>query len=55
MAKPRIENEYSFREALKAGINLFLGAGFSTLAKDEEGRQVPAGGGFGLRDKGCLS
>ncbi|MDT7541783.1 MAG: hypothetical protein QOE33_1687 [Acidobacteriota bacterium] len=39
-----IENEYNFRAALRDGINLFLGAGFSVLARDSEGKNLPLGG-----------
>jgi tetratricopeptide (TPR) repeat protein len=38
-----IENEHTFRAALGSGINLFLGAGFSVLAEDEQGRRLPVG------------
>ena len=38
-----IENEYTFRDSLKKGINLFLGSGFSVLSYDVAGRQLPVG------------
>lgn len=48
-----IENQNIFFEALKKPINLFLGAGFSVLANDEQGRQLPEGGKLAdeLREK----
>lgn len=36
-----IELENSFKDALSKGINLFLGAGFSVLAKDVKGQILP--------------
>jgi len=39
-----IEHENTFKQALLEGVNLFLGAGFSTLAKDVNGRNIPLGG-----------
>jgi hypothetical protein len=39
----QIDNEQSFLRALREGINLFTGAGFSLLAKDEEGSSLPVG------------
>ncbi len=38
-----IENQNSLEHALYQGINLFVGAGFSILAKDETGRALPLG------------
>lgn len=38
-----IENENSFLAALSNGINLFIGSGFSILAKDQHGRHLPTG------------
>lgn len=38
-----IENQFTFEEALKTGINLFVGAGFSVLAKDRDGNVLPLG------------
>jgi len=38
-----IEFEHTLRQALHNGINLFLGAGFSVLAKDAKGQQIPTG------------
>lgn len=39
----KIENENSFREAINKGVNIFAGAGFSTLAKDSMGKILPLG------------
>lgn len=39
----KIENENLLRHALKNGINLFVGAGFSTLAKDRFKHNLPVG------------
>ena len=39
----KIENENTFRTALNDSLNLFVGSGFSTLAKDSEGRSLPIG------------
>lgn len=39
----KVESENLFRGALRSGINLFLGAGFSLLAKDEDGTALPLG------------
>ncbi len=39
----KIENEHNFVEALKRGLNLFCGAGFSVLAKDSLGKPLPVG------------
>ncbi|MCI0659886.1 MAG: hypothetical protein L0220_02315 [Acidobacteria bacterium] len=58
-----IENENLFRNALGGGINLFLGAGFSLLAKDSNGEALPLGSQlatelvreFGLTDADTLS
>lgn len=38
-----INNENTFKHALQEGINLFIGAGFSILAKDESGKNLPLG------------
>ena len=38
-----IENEESFKTALKNEINLFVGAGFSIFAHDKTGKQLPTG------------
>lgn len=38
-----IEHQNTLEHAFKNGINLFLGAGFSTLAKDKEGKFLPVG------------
>lgn len=39
----QIENQNSFEHALCNGVNLFVGAGFSVLAKDKLGRYLPVG------------
>lgn len=39
-----IENQNTLRKALADGINLFLGAGFSVLARDVTGAELPVGG-----------
>lgn len=39
----KIENENLLLQAFKNGINLFVGAGFSILAKDKDGRTLPTG------------
>lgn len=39
----KIENEASLIEALLRDTNLFLGSGFSLLAKDSSGQQLPTG------------
>lgn len=38
-----IDFEHSLKNAFQSGINLFVGAGFSILAKDPEGRFMPLG------------
>lgn len=38
-----IENENTFKKACLEGINLFLGSGFSVLAKDSSGATLPLG------------
>lgn len=38
-----IENENTFLRNLTLGINLFVGAGFSVLAYDKSGKQLPVG------------
>jgi hypothetical protein len=38
-----IEYEHIFESALGQGINLFVGSGFSTLARDSEDRPMPTG------------
>lgn len=40
----KIENEHTLKSALINGVNLFLGAGFSVLAKDSSNKQLPVGG-----------
>ena len=42
-----IEHQNTLEHAFKNGINLFMGAGFSTLAKDKEGRVLPVGSQLG--------
>ena len=39
-----IENRNSLEHAFHQGINLFVGAGFSILAKDKTGKALPLGG-----------
>ena len=39
----KIEEENTFDKALKAGISLFLGSGFSVLSKDKSGNNLPCG------------
>jgi tetratricopeptide (TPR) repeat protein len=39
----RIDNENSFRAALSSGINFFLGAGFSVLARNAADQTLPVG------------
>ncbi|MGZ3867167.1 MAG: SIR2 family protein, partial [Bacteroidia bacterium] len=41
--KPQIALENSLLKALNEGVNLFLGSGFSLLAKDKEGINLPVG------------
>ena len=36
-----IEEQHTFEAVLKTGISLFLGAGFSVLAKDKQGKDLP--------------
>lgn len=38
-----IENQNSLEHAFHQGINLFVGAGFSVLAKDKFGKELPSG------------
>lgn len=38
-----IENEHNLLAALHNGINLFLGSGFSVMAKDAQGKVLPTG------------
>ncbi len=38
-----IENRHSFLTALRNGVNLFLGAGFSILARNSAGSELPLG------------
>lgn len=39
----RFDNKNVFENYLKSGINLFLGAGFSVLAQNKEGKSLPIG------------
>ena len=39
----KIENESTFIKAMAEGVNLFLGSGFSVLAKDGNGHPLPTG------------
>ena len=39
----RFDNRNAFENYLKSGINLFLGAGFSVLAKNKEDQNLPIG------------
>ena len=39
----RFDNKNVFEDYLKSGINLFLGAGFSVLAKNKEDQNMPVG------------
>ena len=39
----KIENENTFLAAMNTGLNLFVGAGFSTLATDHKGQSLPIG------------
>jgi len=39
----KIYNEHTLQQALKDGINIFAGAGFSILAKDKNGLFLPTG------------
>lgn len=41
-----IEEINTFDKALKNGISIFLGAGFSVLAKDKQGNSLPCGNGL---------
>ena len=38
-----IEGDQAFKNALRDGINLFLGAGFSVLAKNKANDTLPLG------------
>lgn len=39
----KVENENIFQSALRNGVNLFIGAGFSRNAEDREGKTLPLG------------
>lgn len=41
-----IEEKHTFEKALKNGLSLFLGSGFSVLAKDKKKRGLPCGSGL---------
>lgn len=41
-----IEEQNTFDKALKTGISLFLGSGFSVLTKDKQGSNLPCGNGL---------
>lgn len=41
-----IESEHILRDSLQNGINLFLGSGFSVLAKNKDGFALPTGKGL---------
>ena len=43
MSLLKIENEANFTSAMSTGVNLFLGAGFSTLATNKDGDPLPIG------------
>ena len=43
----QIENENTFLAALNNRFNLFVGAGFSSLATDNEGNHLPTGSQLG--------
>ena len=38
-----IEKENSFKQALNSGVNIFVGAGFSTMAANKDGKLLPTG------------
>lgn len=42
----QIEEKNTFDKALKSGISLFLGSGFSVLSKDKQGDSLPCGNGL---------
>jgi hypothetical protein len=44
-----VQNELTLRAGISQGINLFAGAGFSILAKDQHGQNLPVG--TSLRDE----
>jgi len=41
-----IEEKYTFDKALRTGISVFLGSGFSVLSKDKQGSILPCGNGL---------
>lgn len=47
----KIENEYTLKQALQTGINLFVGAGFSVLAENSKGQKLPIGKDLALELK----
>lgn len=42
----QIQEKNTFDRALKSGISLFLGSGFSVLSKDKQGDSLPCGNGL---------
>ena len=44
--KPQIKLEDTLIKALREGVNLFVGAGFSLLAKSRDGKNLPIGDGL---------
>lgn len=42
----QIEEKNTFDKALKTGISMFLGSGFSVLSKDKQGNYLPCGKGL---------
>lgn len=42
----QIEEKNTFDQALKTGISMFLGSGFSVLSKDKQGDKLPCGEGL---------
>lgn len=48
MGTIKIENEHSLKEALRSGVNLFVGAGFSVDAENKKGDKLPLGKNLAL-------
>ena len=42
----QIEEKNTFDKALRTGISVFLGSGFSVLSKDKQGNNLPCGNGL---------
>ena len=42
----QIEEKNTFDKALRTGISVFLGSGFSVLSKDKQGSNLPCGNGL---------